>query len=445
MKYVLLILFVASGFKVAWNQDAKNVQLLDVWNDTTIFLGVEDHRYSDLWSFKSKGENYVAVGTTDGIDVLAIQNDQLVHLAREEGAFQGYTVVHRDLKTYKNYLFAVCDEGTSSLQIFDTSYLPDSLHKVYDSNAFFTICHNIYIDTLTAKLFACGPNGVGMKVIDISNPENPSLIMDFNNVAYVHDAYVSNDTAFLNCGADGLHVYDFSATMPIQLGLIDFYANQGYNHSGWMSPSKKEYCFIDEDVGTKIKLCELNDYALIQIDELFAPSEYLDYTPHNIILLNKTAFVSYYNLGLRIYDISQRPVKEIGHYDTFEQETNYTQNGAWGVSIIQDKNQVLIADRQNGIFLFSVPIDILESENNGTVITSNPFIDEHSMILPKDYFEEDELTFSIFGLDGSRVYFQESLINWIEIPLTLSAGAYSFAVYDSNGELLESGKFVKAN
>ncbi|OIQ37766.1 MAG: hypothetical protein BM555_00070 [Crocinitomix sp. MedPE-SWsnd] len=445
MKNVFHILIVAFVSQFAWNQESKNVELLDVWNDTSIFLGVEDHRYSDLWAFESNGQDYVAVGTTEGTVVLLVQDEKLIKVAEQAGAFGGYTVVHRDMKTYENYLYSVCDEGTSTLQIFDTQYLPDSLPKVYDSNAFFTICHNIFIDEDKAKLYACGANDLGMKVLDISAPANPTLIHDFNNVNYVHDAYVSNDTAFLNCGAEGLHVYDFSGSMPIQLGVLDFYANQGYNHSGWMSPSREYYSFIDEDIGTKVKLCEISDLATIQIDELFAPSEYENYTPHNVILLDNTAFVSYYNLGFRMFDISQKPIKEIGFYDTFHQETSYTQNGAWGVSLIEDQNQVLIADRQNGIFLFSVPIDILESDVDATVVTSNPFIDADSRILPKEYFDETGLKFSVFALDGSRVYFQESLINWMNIPLTLSAGAYSFGIYNSDGELLESGKFVKAN
>ena len=33
---------------------------------------------------------------------------------------------------YNGYLYAVCDENASSLQIMDLSYLPDSVHLVYD-------------------------------------------------------------------------------------------------------------------------------------------------------------------------------------------------------------------------------------------------------------------------------------------------------------------------
>ncbi|MEO9533718.1 MAG: choice-of-anchor B family protein [Crocinitomicaceae bacterium] len=444
MKYVFTFLFVVLAGKI-FTQDKFNVLLLDEWNDTTITLAVEDARYSDLWSFKANGDDYVAVGSSEGVEILAINDKKLSRVARAAGAFQGFTVVHRDFKTYQNYLYAVCDEGASSLQIFDTQYLPDSLHKVFDSNTFFTICHNIFVDEQNAKLYCCGPNNTGMKILDISNPELPVLELDFNNVTYVHDCYVSNDTAFLNCGTQGVHVYDFSGTFPVQIGLLDFYANQGYNHSGWMSPDKTKYSFIDETVGTKVKLCELNDYSLLQIDELYAPQEYEDYTPHNVILLNKTAFVAYYNLGLRIYDISSAPIKEIAAFDTFEPETAYTQNGAWGISIIEEENLVLICDRQNGIFLFEFPIDILENGIEEGSLVSHPFIDENSRIIARDYFDEAGISFSVYTTSGQRIFNQESIHNWMNIPLTLSAGTYLYGIYDSEKELLESGKFVKGN
>lgn len=444
MKYAFLVLIVVCSGKL-FSQDQFNVLLLDQWNDTSIALAVEDARFSDLWSFKANGEDYVAVGSSEGVEILQVKDKKLQQVVRAAGAFQGYTVVHRDYKTYQNYLYAVCDEGPSTLQIYDTQFLPDSLPKVYDSNAFFTICHNIFIDTLTAKLYACGPNNSGMKVLDIADPIDPILDVDFNNVTYVHDCYVSNDTAFLNCGTQGLHVYDFSTTIPSQIGLIDFYANQGYNHSGWMSPDKKKYSFIDESLGTKIKLCELSNYSALQVDELYAPADYQDYTPHNVILLNKTAFVAYYNLGLRIYDISKAPIKEIAAYDTFEPETNYTLNGAWGISLIEDQNLVLICDRQNGIFLFEFPIDLVESGALETSVSSHPFIDEKSRIIAKDYFNEVGLTFSIYTSTGERIFYQASIQNWMNIPLTLAAGTYIYGIYNSESELLESGKFVKAN
>ena len=47
-----------------------------------------------------------------------------------------------------------------------------------------------------------------MNVYDLNNPTNPQLIYNYDDVGHVHDAYVYNDTAFLNC-AEGLKVIKF--------------------------------------------------------------------------------------------------------------------------------------------------------------------------------------------------------------------------------------------
>ena len=202
LKVALLFLFGFILFS-GYAQEQKNVVLLDNWTDETIEKGAEDAVFNDVWGFKQNGQDYCVIGSNKGTHFFKIENDQLILIDFEPGRHQGNQTEHRDFKVYKNYLYGVCDEGPSSLQIFDLSYLPDSASKVYDDNAFFQICHNIYIDTLNAKLFACGANNIGMKVLDISDPVNPTLNYNFNELPYVHDCYVRNDTAFLNCGYDG--------------------------------------------------------------------------------------------------------------------------------------------------------------------------------------------------------------------------------------------------
>ncbi len=427
-------------------QDQKNVILIDHWVDTSFQAGAENARFNDVWGFERNGENYAVLGSSQGSHFFRIQNDKLVEIDFEAGKFQNRYVEHRDFKTYKNYLYGVCDEGTSSLQIFDLTYLPDSVHKVYDSALYFQICHNIYIDTAKAKLYASGANNLGMLVFDLSNPTEPILIESFNAVDYVHDCYVRNDTAFLNCGFDGLQIYNFASSPPTELGMIDFYPNQGYNHSGWLSPTKSRYVFIDETAGTKLNLCEWDEsLGSISIKETFATSNYQDYVPHNVILLDHLAFVAYYNNGLRIFDLSVAPIREIGSYDTFLTNTDYKLNGAWGVYVFENSNQVLISDRQNGLFLFSFPIQLLNQPSMGTFVSSTPFMDENSYLIPRNNLAEKELFFSIYAANGSLIYEQENYLNYVQIPLNIAPGSYIFAIYDTFGDLIETGKFVKAN
>ena len=42
-------------------------------------------------------------------------------------------MIHRDYHDHNGYLYAVCDEGQSTLQIIDLSGLPNDLEVVYDS------------------------------------------------------------------------------------------------------------------------------------------------------------------------------------------------------------------------------------------------------------------------------------------------------------------------
>lgn len=440
--FTIALVFYFSGF----GQDQKNVVLLDNWVDTTIERGLEEAIFNDVWGFDYEGNKYCAFGSSIGTHIFQIADEKIIPIDFEPGKYQNKFVEHRDFKVYKNYLYGVCDEGTSSLQIFDLSYLPDSIHKVYDSDAFFQICHNIYIDTVHAKLYACGPNNLGMQVLDISNPVEPTLNYMFNELDYVHDCYVRNDTAFLNAGFDGLHVYDFSSAVPTQLGILDFYPNQGYNHSGWLSPDGNQYAFIDETQGTRVRLCEWEtELSSISIVRTFGTEDYADFVPHNIVLLDNLAFVSYYNEGFRIFDVSSGIVEEIGSYDTFLEDTAYKLNGAWGVYVFEEINQILIADRQSGLYLFSFPINVLNTVNTGTYITSMPLLDENSYLIPRDHLDKEELTFTISTIEGKTIYFQESFLNYVNVPITLATGVYVFSIYDRFGKFLEQGKFVKAN
>jgi len=437
MRFIFFLFISSFGY----SQSFFGVKYLDNIIDTTLVAGPENARYSDVWGFGFNAHKYAVLGSTMGSHFIKIENNKLEEIDFKPGAFTGLTVQHRDYKKYKNYIYAVCDEGNSTLQIFDISYLPDSVHKIYDSNTLFTICHNIFIDTVKAKLYACGPDNSGLKVYDLLNPQLPTLVHDVNFIPYVHDCYVRNDTAFLNAGFDGLEVYYFGDAIPKQLGVLDFYPEQGYNHSGWLSKDGSLYCFIDETIGKKIKLCELNEgLENIAISELFGTEDAIDFVPHNINIIKGFAIVSYYNQGFRIFDLLKRPVEEIAFFDTFPIKTNYKLNGAWGVSVFEDKELILISDRQYGLFLFSFPFTAFRNLESGLVVNT-PFINTQSLIL-FNADKMDDFTFSIYNISGQMVYQETTFSAWINIPLDLVSGVYVFNIKNTEGESVQAGKFI---
>ena len=265
-KNILLIVSLLITL-TSYSQVSENIELLYHWNDTTtIELNYRDSRYSDVWGFEFEDREYAVLGSTYGTHVFDVTDpDTTYEVDRKPGAVQGYSVNHRDFKVYNHYLYGVCDEGASSLQIFDFNYLPDSIHKVFDDATYFNRSHTIFIDINEGILYACGNNNHALSIFSLENPEEPALITHFDEVPYVHDMYARNNIAYLNCGA-GLYVVNFSNPLnPIFLGTLTDYPDQGYNHSGWLNEAGDTYVFCDETYGSPVKICDVSNLADIQI------------------------------------------------------------------------------------------------------------------------------------------------------------------------------------
>ena len=340
-----------------------NVDLLFHWNDTTIPDNGNGATFNDTWGFVQDGIEYGVIGSTVGTHIFRITDtDSLIEVARVPGAFQG-EVVHRDFKTYQHYLYGVCQQGASTLQIIDLSLLPDTAELVYDSDSLVIQAHNLYIDTATAKMYVCGPSGHALSVYSIAVPDDPQLLAHFDGVGYVHDAFIRNDSAYLNCGSDGLHVYDFTdATAPQLLGTLTTYPDQGYNHSGWLSTDGATYVFADETEGMRMKVCDVSDLSDLTVQGLFNSDEDSATVPHNLMLKDGLVYVSHYNDGLQIFDVSDplMPVR-VGWYDTWPfpfDGSHY--RGAWGVYAFLPSDRILISDRQSGLYVFryNTPVGI---------------------------------------------------------------------------------------
>ena len=439
---LLLAIFLAFP---AWGQDYFNIEPLSNWTDTSIAVGPGNVRYSDLWGFKNKGANFAVIGSNEGSHFLKIDDSEILEIQFEQGAFSSPLVQHRDYKKYKNYIYAVCDEGNSTLQIFDISFLPDSVHKVYDSNEHFTICHNIFIDTLNAKLYACGPDNVGLKILDLTIPQAPTLWLNFTAINYIHDCFVNNDTAFLNAGNDGLKVYNFNSnTVPIELGTLNTYQEKGYNHSGWLDETKQVYCFVDETEGKKIKYCELDEgIENIKVDALFGTKDASDFIAHNIYIFNGFAFVAYYNEGLRVFDLRQKPIKQVAYYDSYSEESSYKLHGAWGIYVFEQDQILLLSDRQGGLYSFYFPYFSFRALQNSHQLHGTPFINSKSKLII-DSNNIDNLQFDIYSVTGAVIYHEELVKNWVNIPIDLRSGEYVYKLYSVNSKINYSGKFIIA-
>lgn len=344
------------------SQGSKNIELLDNWFEDSIITNSTESRFNDCLGFVQNKKEYALIGSTEGIHFFSIEENKFVQKDFVKGTFSSTSVVHRDIKVYKQYAYAVCDEGSSALQIIDLSYLPDSVHLAAEISADFGRVHNIFIDTTNDLLYACSVtpivNGnptqlIPLRVFSLVNPLNPALLYQGpNGLDQVHDCYVRDNIAYLNCGYDGVRVYNFSnPSAPIYLQNLSFYQDQGFNHQGWLTPDGTEYFFGDETMGKKLKKCSVGSNHQLAINNYFGVNVENNSVPHNMMATNEFLFVAYYNEGLRIFDINQYPT-EIAHYDTYPIDYFYKLNGAWGIYSELPSERLIVSDRQSGLYLF---------------------------------------------------------------------------------------------
>ncbi len=413
LKVCIVLLFFLPAL---YAQEIKNITLLDRWHEDTLVTNSNLVRYSGCWGFEHEGQEYAIIGSTEGNHFFWLShNNKLVPAGFVEGRFNSSQVIHREFKTFQHYAYAICDEGNSSLQIIDLSYLPDSVVKVADiQDANFGKVHNLYIDTANSLLYAClltpivggiPQSLVPLRVFSLANPIAPVLLWEGpSDIPEVHDCYVRDNIAILNCGENGLRVYDFSNPVaPIYLNNLQFYQDQGYNHQGWLSPDGKTYLFADETSGKRVKKCSVGSDHSIQVTSLFGTNYEENSIPHNIMCTDELAFVAYYNEGLRIFDL-KHDNREIGVYDTYTAESAFKMNGAWGVYSNYASNRIIVSDRQNGIFLFD--FDRMAFETASTEVFScypNPVVSGGSFTIrsPKD--EITDFKVEVFNSIGEKI------------------------------------------
>ncbi len=378
-----------------------NVSLLFQWNDTTLpSSSFHNNRYNEIWGFAINGREYAVIGSTMGTHIFDVTVPNSIDaVAFIPGAAQGTGIVHRDYKSYQNYLYMVCDEGASTLQIADIGYLPDSAPLVYNSAALFQRSHNIYIDTATAKMYVCGGSNQ-LEVYSLADPENPvrqlrcpTDIFWWSTVGNVHDAYSRNDTVYCNAENRGLFIVDFSnIANPQLIGSLTSYPQQGYNHSGWLNETGTIYALADETFGMDIKILNVSDLSNITVLDTIGSDVHPLSMPHNLIIKDNFLFVSYYKDGLYIFNISDPANPFVsGYYDTSTEPhvpSNY--RGAWGVNPLLPSGIVLISDMQNGLFVFDVSDAVIQSvkekrEGYSTIsIFPNPFSENITVSLPNN-------------------------------------------------------------
>ncbi|MBT4478800.1 MAG: choice-of-anchor B family protein [Flavobacteriales bacterium] len=442
-----LILTLTTCFLSILSFSQLNSTLLFHWNDTTIIgSAAYDNAYNECWGFEVNNTEIAVIGSTEGTHFFNVTDPQnSTEVAFVAGAYTGSGVVHRDYHDYQGYLYIVCDEGwsTSTLQIVDISNLPTSVNVVYDSDSLFNTSHNIFIDTATSKLYACASNSA-MDIYSLDTPTLPNLIYSYTDVGHVHDAYVRNDTAYLNCGNDGFRIIDFhyldlgGGMAWDELASFTSYPDAGYNHSGWLSDDGTIYAMQDENHGYDVKIMDVSDLNNITVLSTLNSGENAQSMAHNGIIKGDFLYLAYYHDGLRVFDISDpsNPI-QICNYDTYSPSSYNSYKGAWGVYPYLPSGNIIVSDMQSGLYVLdcTVPVNSVKNINQNLNIYPNP---------AKDYFNvnKDAKRIEIYDISGRKItqkiieiehkFYREDIVN----------GLYIYRLFNKRDLEIENGKII---
>ena len=445
MKTILLYLLILISSS-AWSQ-VKDVDFLGSWAAADIQGWYGDVAFNEVWGFVQDGKEYAVIGSANGTNIVKINDDNSMERVQFIDA-RYHNAIHRHFHDYNGYLYEVCDQGSSTLRIHDLSYLPDSVHMVYDDSAFLARSHNTFIDSSSGLLYACGVTygsfDVPMRVLSLANPEVPTLVYDYNFVDYVHDVFVRNDTAYINAAFEGLRVANFAnPSMPMPLGSLEFYIDKGYNHSGWLSEDGNTYVLCDETSGMRFKVLDVSDLSDIQVASAAIPPTFPETLPHNVHVKDGLAYFSYYNDGLQIYDINDpsNPVR-VGYYDTYP-ESEILFRGAWGIYAFLPSGRLLVSDRKHGLFLLGYDgVPNLEGAEGQPGIFPN-YVENGYAYFFIEQETDAEYVLSIYADNGALVDQIEGYGGYQRLDFSRYAnGMYLFNYVEKYTIKTASGKFV---
>lgn len=410
-------------------------------NNSVEFLANLNHRssflYNDCWGYTAPdGREYALLGVRNGTSIIDITDATNL---REIAFIQSANSPWKDIKTYKNYAYAVTDVQGNGMQILDLSSLPDTVKLVntYRDNGFLR-SHNIYIDEPNAMLYAVGEIGETTRAISLADPVKPVQVSTFGSDC--HDMYARNNIVYVAEASDGsFAIYDLqNAQSPKFLARLNI-PSGGYAHNCWLSEDGNYLMTTEETFNRTVKYWDIRDLNDIKmVSEFLAP----DRLAHNAHIKGNYAFISHYKDGLRVLDLTDpNNIQEVGFYDTFPGSSSSLFEGAWGAFPFFDSGKVLISDISTGLYLVKfTPLSTGIAESAGSpdafVLKQNypnPF--NPSTVIAYELPQKADVQLSVFNLIGQEVR------NLIDEQESAGKKSVTWDGKDASGRMVPAGVY----
>ncbi len=270
-----------------------------------------------------------------------------------------------------------------------------------------------------------------VKVFDVTNPAAPVFVRDINaNDPRVHAAIAVNGRLFTSGLGGKTDIYDVRKVLteaPVHLGTID--SGTG-SHSSWVSNDGKILAVARETPNGDVRLFDItNPSGATLISTITAQSLGIEaFSPHNPYIAGNQLFVSWYQAGLIVLDITNPSQPRLsGSLDTYP-GTGSGFRGCWGVYPFLGFDRVLLSDMDGGLFI----VDTTTALSGPLTVSAASY--KFSAIAPR----------AIVAAFGSNLASATQLATSTPLPTELAG--VSVTVQDSSGaERLAPLFFISPN
>ena len=248
-------------------------------------------------------------------------------------------------------------------------------------------------------------NGAGnnVRIIDISNPNEPELKYNFlsNTGGWIHAMHIRGNRMYLSgfTGSSRVDIYDIenlAGRAPQFLGAVAVGADR--NHSAWTDESGN-FLYSARELGNgDLRVYDVTNPASPALVRSFqaANLNLNAITPHNPVVMGNKLYVAWYQAGTQVFDITSpgNPAR-IAQYDTYQPEFAPSEEelktldraepwdiicgsdsfgnalplsygGNWAVFPFLGEDKVLLGDLTNGLLVVDVSH---ATENNKNVVS----------------------------------------------------------------------------
>jgi hypothetical protein len=280
-------------------------------------------------------------------------------------------------------------ESGDGVHIVDLTdpYNPVLIGKINASNGGYNGIHEMIVTgNYLFENFNSTSNKV-LKIFDISNPAGPVFKWNLvpTDALWVHAVHVRGNRLYTSGWRGAIDIYDISnlATQPpVLLGAI---AGDSNNHTSFTSEDGKYLFSARETTNGDIRVYDVRNPAQPLLVKTISTSQLgLDaVSPHDPVVRGNKLYVSWYQAGLQVFDISDpvSPVR-VGQYDTFDGTyvappasslsgadpwdiicgVNFNANslqgvpnasfdGAWAVNAVLGADKILVGDLTSGLYI----------------------------------------------------------------------------------------------